>query len=342
MINEKMSPLVSGYKRRRGRKIAIAICISILVVFIGIVMLMYGEKCYSISTVVNVLKGEEIKGATFAIMNVRLPKVLAGALAGIAFGMAGSTFQMLFHNPLASPDIMGVTSGASAAAVFGILILHIRGSLVSIMAVVAGILVAGTILLLSKGKGATGGRMILIGIGMQAMLNAIISFLLLKSSEYEIASALRWLSGSLNGVKLDHIPRLFVIIVLFGGVILCLNKHLFVMQLGEELSVTLGVRTNLTRLLLMFSAVFLIAFATAITGPIASVAFLSGPIAKRLAKSGDSNIITAGMIGALLVLVGEFIGQYAFATRYPVGVITGMIGAPYLLLLLRRQLNPAK
>lgn len=341
MIKEEMNSLISGYRRRKVRKIVVAVILMVIMLILGLTMLIYGDKCYSISTIIKVLAGEKVKGATFAIMNVRLPKVLIGALAGMAFGMAGSTFQTMLRNPLASPDIMGVTSGASAAAVFGILILNLGGNIVSIMAVTAGVVVAGCILLLSNGKGFSGGRMILIGIGIQAMLNAVINFLLLKSSQYDVASALRWLSGSLNGVRMASVPRLAIIVLVFGIIIIILNKHLQVMQLGEELSITLGIRTNHIRLMLMFCAVFLVAFATAITGPLASVAFLAGPISKRLSKTGDNNTVAAALMGAILVLAGELVGQFAFGTRYPVGVITGVIGAPYLLLLLQKKIRPA-
>ena len=334
MMNENVNPIVFEYKKRRVREISVIGILTLITILLGSFLLIYGEKIYSISTVAKVLMGENIQGATFAIMNVRLPKVLAGLLAGMAFGMAGNTFQTLFRNSLASPDIMGVTSGASVAAVFGILVLRLSGNVVSIMAVISGALVAGSIFLLSNGKGFSGGRMILIGIGMQAMLNAVISFLLLKASQYDVASALRWLNGSLNGVRLESIPRLGVIVVLFGSMILLLNRQLKILQLGEELSITLGIRTNIVRLCLILSAVFLVAFATSVTGPIASVAFLAGPISRKITKTGESNTISAGLVGAILVLAGEIVGQNVLATRYPVGVITGIIGAPYLLFLL--------
>jgi len=300
-------------------------------------MLMLGNTRYPLITIIKVLFGEHIKGASFAISTLRLPRMLAGVLAGIAFGMAGNTFQTILRNPLASPDIIGVTSGSSVAAVFCILVLHISGNLVSITAVISGLLVAILIYALSKGGSFSGGRLILIGIGVQAMLNAIISFLLLRASQYDVPGAMRWLSGSLNGMRMKNIPLLFIVVLCSGTIIMLLGQHIKVLELGEQSAITLGLKTDQTRFLLILSSVFLIAFATAITGPIAFVAFLSGPIATKLVGTGNSNVLPSGMVGASLVIGADLIGQFAFDTQFPVGVITGILGAPYLLFLLIRM-----
>ena len=176
-----------------------------------------------------------------------------------------------------------------------------------------------------------------MGIGMQAFLNAVISWTLLKASEYDVPSAMRWLSGSLNGVKMENVPLLIGVLAIAGGGIMLLNQHLSVMQMGEEYAQTLGAHPSRTRLLLILCALCLTAFATASTGPIASVAFLSGPIADRLTGGGKGNMVSSALVGAVLVLAADLCGQYAFPARYPVGVITGILGAPYLLFLLLRM-----
>jgi len=295
---------------------------------------MLGNTKYPPITIIKVLFGEQIKGASFAINTLRLPRMLAGFLAGMAFGMAGNTFQTILRNPLASPDIIGVTAGSSVAAVFCILVLNISGNIVSITAVVSGLLVAIFIYVLSKGGSFSGGRLILIGIGIQAMLNAIISFLLLRASQYDVPGAMRWLSGSLNGMRMKNIPLLFIVVLFSGIIISLLGRHIQILELGEHSAITLGLKTDQTRFLLILSSVFLIAFSTAITGPIAFVAFLAGPIATKLVGTGVSNVLPSGMVGASLVLGADLIGQFAFHTQFPVGVITGILGAPYLLFLL--------
>lgn len=323
-----------AYYKRRARAIIANISLIAIVLCICIMMLLYGNTNYSLDVVIRVLRGENIQGATFAIATLRLPRMLSGLLVGIAFGIAGNTFQTMLRNPLASPDIIGVTSGSSVAAVFCILVLGLSGPAVSIISVISGLLVSMLIYLLSKDISFSGSRLILIGIGIQAMLQAAISFLLLKASQYDVPGAMRWLSGSLNGMTMKGIPTLFIVVMVFGIISLLFTKYLQVLELGDEFATTLGIRLNLVRIILILSAVFLIAFATSTTGPIAFVAFLAGPIASKIVGRGSSNVLASGLVGALLVLSSDMIGQYVFSTRFPVGVITGILGAPYMLFLL--------
>ncbi|MDF2869178.1 MAG: transport system permease protein [Anaerocolumna sp.] len=335
MTNNNLNIVKLGFHKRRVRFITVTVILTVITAILCSVMLYLGNTKYSPEIILRVLLGEEIKGATFAIETIRLPRMLAGLLAGMAFGMAGNTFQTMLRNPLASPDIIGVTSGSSVAAVFCILVLNVSGSIVSISAVVSGLTVAFLIYMLSRGGSFSGGRLILIGIGIQAMLNAAISYLLLRANQYDVPAAIRWLNGSLNGMQMKNIPGLFIVVLIFGCLLVLLSKMLKILELGEQSAITLGLRTDISRLLLVLGAVFLIAYATAVTGPIAFVAFLSGPIASKLA--GSSNTITAGLTGAVLVLLADIIGQYAFDIRFPVGIITGILGAPYLIYLLIRM-----
>lgn len=323
-----------AYYKRRARAVIANVSLIAIVLCICIMMLLYGNTNYSLDVVIRVLRGENIQGATFAIATLRLPRMLSGLLVGIAFGIAGNTFQTMLRNPLASPDIIGVTSGSSVAAVFCILVLGLSGPDVSIISVISGLLVSMLIYLLSKDISFSGSRLILIGIGIQAMLQAAISFLLLKASQYDVPGVMRWLSGSLNGMIMKCIPTLFIVVMVFGIISLLFTKYLQVLELGDEFATTLGIRLNLVRIILILSAVFLIAFATSTTGPIAFVAFLAGPIASKIVGRGSSNVLASGLVGALLVLSSDMIGQYVFSTRFPVGVITGILGAPYMLFLL--------
>ena len=323
-----------AYYKRRARAIIANVSLIAIVLCICIMMLLYGNTNYSLDVVIRVLRGENIQGANFAIATLRLPRMLSGLLVGIAFGIAGNTFQTMLRNPLASPDIIGVTSGSSVAAVFCILVLGLSGPAVPIISVISGLLVSMLIYLLSKDISFSGSRLILIGIGIQAMLQAAISFLLLKASQYDVPGAMRWLSGSLNGMTMKGIPTLFIVVMVFGIISLLFTKYLQVLELGDEFATTLGIRLNLVRIILILSAVFLIAFATSTTGPIAFVAFLAGPIASKIVGRGSSNVLASGLVGALLVLSSDMIGQYVFSTRFPVGVITGILGAPYMLFLL--------
>ena len=333
-MKNQLSTITDGYRKRQRRYVFTALTLLFLTFALACIMMIYGNTIYSPKTVLKVLSGEDVEGAVFTIRTLRLPRMLTAILCGLAFGMAGNTFQQLLGNPLASPDIIGVTSGASVAAVFGILVLKLNGGTVSLMAVFSGLLVSVLIYFLSQCGGFSNARLILTGIGMQAFLSAVISWMLLKASEYDVANALRWLSGSLNGVKLENVPRLALVVFGAGGAILLLNRQLSMLQLGEAHAVTLGVNVRRIRLTLILLALLLVAFATSVTGPVASVAFLSGPIATRLSGNGKNGMLTSALTGSTLVLASDLIGQFALPSRYPVGVVTGILGAPYLLFLL--------
>ena len=338
MKKQDISPsaITAGYLKRQRRYILTTGILLLLTLSLAAVMMLYGNTIYSPETVLRVLSGTDAGGAAFTIRTLRFPRMLTAILCGMAFGLSGNTFQQLLGNPLASPDIIGVTSGASVAAVFGILILKLDYGIVAVMAVFSGLLVSALIYFLSHKNGFSNTRLILTGIGMQAFLNSIISWMLLKASEYDVASAMRWLSGSLNGVKMDTVPALAAVVFTAGLGILLLSRHLLILQLGEAHAVTLGIPVSITRLLLILLALVLTAFAASVTGPIASVAFLSGPIAARISGRGRSSMLAASLTGSILILISDLVGQFTLPSRYPVGVITGILGAPYLLFLLLR------
>lgn len=338
MKKQDISPsaITAGYLKRQRRYILTTGILLLLTLSLAAVMMLYGNTIYSPETVLRVLSGTDAGGAAFTIRTLRFPRMLTAILCGMAFGLSGNTFQQLLGNPLASPDIIGVTSGASVAAVFGVLILKLDYGIVAVMAVFSGLLVSALIYFLSHKNGFSNTRLILTGIGMQAFLNSIISWMLLKASEYDVASALRWLSGSLNGVKMDTVPALAAVVFTAGLGILLLSRHLLILQLGEAHAVTLGIPVSITRLLLILLALVLTAFAASVTGPIASVAFLSGPIAARISGRGRSSMLAASLTGSILILISDLVGQFTLPSRYPVGVITGILGAPYLLFLLLR------
>lgn len=337
MINESLEFIMAGRRQRRRRWILVTGFLTVLAIILCCAMLLLGTTIYPVNDVIRVLSGEQIQGVSFAVNTIRLPRMLAGLFAGFAFGLAGNTFQTMLRNPLANPNVIGITSGSSAAAVFCIIILHASGAVISIASVVAGLATTILIYLLSRGKSFSVGRLILIGIGLQAMLDAMVSYLLLVGAQQDIPAALRWLAGSLNGAQMDELPPLMITVLICAPIIILLGKHLSILELGEQSATSLGINTDMTRIILILSSVCMIALATATTGPIAFVAFLSGPIAKRLVGVGFSNVIPAGLVGVNLVLAGDLIGQFAFEYRYPVGIITGILGAPYLIYLLIRM-----
>lgn len=298
--------------------------------------LVLGQSYTPPSTVIKVLLGENVPGASFTVGYLRLPRAIISLLVGMSFGLAGVAFQTMLRNPLASPDIVGVSSGASAAAVFAIVVLNMDGSAVAIFSVIAGLAVALMVYGLAYKNGVAGTRLILIGIGVSAMIESYIAYLLSQASSWDLQEAMRWLTGSVNSVQLNQSYSLLIALVFFGGLLLSQTKSLEALRMGDDTAAALGVNTTFTRIVVIVCAVGLIAVSTAVTGPITFVAFLSGPIASRLIGPNGSLLIPAALVGAVLVLTGDYIGQFLLPSRYPVGVVTGALGAPYLIYLIIR------
>ncbi len=159
----------------------------------------------------------------------------------------------------------------------------------------------------------------------------------MRAPSWTLQEALRWLTGSVNGAQLDQAPPLFIALLLFGGLLFSRRQDLETLRMGDDLAAGLGVRLGVTRAVVVITAVALVSFATAVSGPIAFVAFLSGPIAARLMGRGASLLVPSALVGALLVLLGDYAGQFLLPARYPVGIVTGVLGAPYLLYLILRD-----
>ncbi|SIT76189.1 iron complex transport system permease protein [Microbacterium sp. RU33B] len=328
--------ILAGRRTRMRRRALVSVTLGVAIAVAFSLSLMIGSTVYSPDQVIRVILGQTVPGASFSVGELRLPRASMGLLTGLCFGVAGVTFQTMLRNPLASPDIIGINAGASAAAVFGIVVLSLSDTMVSVFALVGAVATAAAIYLLSNKGGFAGTRLILIGIGVAAMLNSVITYILSRAAAWDLQTAMHWLTGSLNGATWDAVAPLALACAVLLPVLLLQDRELGVLRLGDDSAAALGVSVRRTRILLILAAVALLAFATAAAGPIAFVAFMAGPIAARLVGPGASLLLPSAFVGALLVLVADLIGQYAFGTRYPVGVVTGVLGAPYLIYLLIR------
>lgn len=333
--------LRSGRQARGSRLRRSSMVLALLLLALSAVALMMGQTFYSPAEVWGVLRGEFIAGASYTVGELRLPRTTLAVLAGMSFGISGVVFQTMLHNQLASPDIIGISSGAGAAGVVGIVFFHLSQTAVSLLALCVALLVAGSIYLFSNRGGFAGTRLILIGIGMAALLQSVVSYSLSRAASWDLPTVARWLSGSLNHASWQWAAPVAVAVVVIVPVLLILSHRLSVLRLSDDAAAGLGVPVAATRIALIIGAVALIAVATAACGPIAFVAFMAGPIAIRIVGPAASPIIPAALVGALLVLGADLLGQFAFDARYPVGVITGLLGAPYLIILLIRTHRPA-
>jgi len=321
--------------RGRHRRRLIGLLAAIVVTLIA-VTLMLGQSFTPPADVLRVLTGGDVPGAAFTVGQLRLPRAVLGLLAGISFGLGGAAFQVMLRNPLASPDIIGISSGASAAAVFAIVVLGWDGPVVPVFAIAAGLGIAMLVYGLSFKGGVAGARLILVGIGVSAMLESVIAYVLARAPSGTLQDAMRWLTGSVNGARLQDALPLLVAVIVFGTLLLSRARDLEALRLGDDTASALGVRVGRTRIVVIVAAVGLISVATAVAGPIAFVAFLSGPIASRIMGRDGSVLLPAALIGAVLVLAGDYVGQFLLPARYPVGVVTGALGAPYLIYLIVR------
>lgn len=326
--------VVARTRSRVRRRFLIAVLAS-SVVMIGLLAarILLGDFTITIPDFFRIIGGTDIPVASFMVLESKLPAALAGALAGVAFGAAGSTFQTMLRNPLASPDVLGVTLGASAGALGSSILFGWSGTAMS-LAALCGSLGVALLIHLVGGRGDTAShRMILIGLGVAAALQSVIQWLLMRANIYQAQDAMVWLTGSLNSPSWSGITRLAVVLVVTLPLALALGRSLRLVELGTEAATGLGANVTRTRLALMGIAVLMTATAASVTGPIAFVSLLAGPIARRL-NAGRPSIPLAAVVGACIVVGADYLANYMVPGDLPVGVLTGIAGAPFLLYLL--------
>ncbi|KTT57285.1 FecCD family ABC transporter permease [Pseudomonas oryzihabitans] len=280
-------------------------------------------------------------GLGFIVTQLRLPRALLAALVGSALAVSGLLLQGQVRNPLASPDLLGITSGASAGAVFYLAVL--AESLGPHGLPLAAMLGAGLAALLVYGlawnHGASPLRLVLVGVGVSAMLAAATIFLLVFSPLTTTLSAYVWLTGSVYGASWPEVRALglwwLVLLLPLAG----LARHAVLAQLDDDLARGLGVRLQVQRAALLALAVALAGVAIAWGGAIAFVGLIAPHIARRLLPAGFSaQALMAALVGALLVMLADLLGRTLFLPLdLPAGIFVAALGAPFFLYLLIRQ-----
>jgi len=321
----------------RPRALAVGLVLLVLLLLTAAVSLSVGDFPVPLRELVQVLRGAGTGGQEFVVLDVRLPRVLCGLLVGAALGLAGALTQAVARNPLASPDVLGVTAGASAAAVAVIVLGAPLGVGLPVAALAGGLATAAVVFLLAARGGVAGVRLVLVGIGVTAVLQAVISYLLLRADVSQAGAALVWLTGSLSGRGWTQV---LIAGVAVGGLLppaLLLTRPVAVLQFGDDTARGLGVRTARLRGAVVLLAVALAALASAAAGPIAFVALAAPQVALRLARTPGLPLTLSALVGALLVAVSDLLARRLLApTDLPVGVVTAVLGAPFLLWLLAR------
>lgn len=333
----------------RRRLLTATIGLAVVLVLAMGVRVLLGNYTVTIPDFFAILGGERIPGASFIVQQEKLPRAVAGALAGAAFGAAGALFRRTLRNPLASPDIIGVTQGAAVAAVAVLALGGVRGMGMAVAALVGGVAAIAIVLAFSLAGRASGGAgrgglagalggatFIVAGIAVASLCQAILSGTMLALNQHDLQAAAVWTAGSLNAVTWERITLLAVlmlVLVPLGGI---LHARLAPADLGGELAHGVGSRPGRTGLGALGVGALLAAAATAATGPLAFVALLSTPLARGL-TGGRPSLPVAALCGAVIVVVADFVASEAFGgTRLPTGVLTGAAGAPLMLWLLIR------
>ncbi|MGE2733619.1 FecCD family ABC transporter permease [Mycolicibacterium vaccae] len=303
---------------------------------VAMMSLTLGEFPITVSEVLDVLAGGGSLIDRDVVLGDRLPRALTGLGVGAAFALSGAILQRIARNPLVSPDVIGINSGAALAALFVLTVLGGSGAMLVVSALAGALFTAAVILLIAYQRGLYGFRLVLVGIGVAAMLTSGISYLLTRADVHEAMSAAAWLTGSLANRDSLHVAVIGAALGIAAPILAVLARQLRLLELGDDLATSLGSRQG-HRVALVLVAVALAAMATAAAGPIGFVALVAPQIARRLLAERHTGLAPAAAIGALLVVGADLAARLVFApVGMPVGVVTAVLGAPVLLFLLAR------
>lgn len=334
----RCGPFSRQYRRGIGSRMVICLVLALL---LTLVSLSVGDVWLSPLRTLALLLHPDGSAQSFIIHQLRLPRVALALLAGGGLGMAGLIMQTLVRNPLASPDTLGVTSGASAGALLWLALFSLQyGSGPLPYAAMGGAGCAvGLIFLLSWRKGLTPLRLILTGVGVSALAGAIVTLVLVFSPLTTTLSAWVWLTGSVYAATWEKVLRLLLVYGWAMPLLLFLTRYLNTLQLDDALATGLGVRVTTTRMLLMLGCVVLAGGAIAQVGAIALVGLIAPHIARLVVRNGFfMQACVAVCSGGSMVVMADLAARTLFRPAdLPAGIFVAMVGAPFFLWLLLRQ-----
>ncbi|TXK08775.1 iron ABC transporter permease [Microbacterium saccharophilum] len=318
--------------RRRGAVLA-GVLAAVLVV--TIVSLSLGDYAIGPAELWRTLLGGGDRVQSYVVFQVRAPRLVMALLVGAALGAAGALLQSLLRNPLASPDLLGISAGSGAAAVFGILILGLTGPLLAIAAFAGGLVVAAFLLLAGSRRADGGFRLILAGVGVAFLCVAVTNYLMVRAKVELAQAALIWLTGSLASTPWWNVAIVAGAVLLAVPAVVACARWLPLTQMGAATAASLGVPPSTVRIVAVLAAVLLTSVTCAFVGPIAFIALCAPAIARPLLGHGAVGIGTSAAVGAFLLTSADLVAQFALpGYSLPVGVVTGAIGAVFLLWLL--------
>ncbi|UNS97613.1 iron ABC transporter permease [Streptomyces tubbatahanensis] len=319
---------------RRATAVACALAVALSAAVVA--DLTFGETTIAPTQVVRVLLGLPSPDA-LVVGTLRLPRMTVGLLAGAALGVAGALIQTVARNPLASPEIIGVTHGASALTVGAMTFGVTSAAALPYVSVTGGLLAAFLVYVCAWRGGLHATRFVLVGIGISVALRSLTQLFLTKGDRLVAQQAQVWMTGSLNGRGWDQAGPLALALLLLLPCALWSARAMRDVTLDDDTATALGVRLGRVRLGLVVTGVLLASVATGAAGPVDFVALLAPQIARRLTRTAQLPLLTSALLGAFVVTVADLLARRLFApVELPVGVLTAAVGAPYLIWLIAR------
>ncbi|MCR6110151.1 iron ABC transporter permease [Bacillus sp. A301a_S52] len=321
----------------------IIILFSLALFFIGALIIgpSLGHKLLSPIEVLKVVVSGGSGGNDFIVMNSRLPRTFVSLLTGAALGLSGLILQGIIRNPLAAPDVIGVTSGASVGAVIFITFLSgsISISFLPVAAVVGGLIASFAVYILAWKKGVSPFRLILVGIGISAIMSAGTTFMLVFSSAVSASQAYLWLTGSVYGASWRDVTMLLVVLAVLIPCVVYFSRSLNAQQLGDDVAASLGITIERHRFILLLFSVILAGVSVAAAGAIGFVGLIAPHIARSLlGREFTSLAIGSLFIGGLIMFLADLAARTLFyPLDIPAGIFTAGVGAPFFIYLLFRN-----
>ena len=280
------------------------------------------------------LAGDAMQWRVF--LTLRCSRTLVGVIGGFALGVSGFVYQTVFGNPLASPDIMGVSSGASAGAAAGILFLS--GAAAVTASAFAGALLAVVLALTlsSLNRSGKSSTIVLAGIAVHSLAQTVLMCLKLTADpERELASIEYWMMGSLNGVSVHSIGGNLILCVLCMGVLFLLHRQIILLSAEEGEARMLGVQVAQLRLLVLMVATLSVSSVVSLTGLISFVGLLAPHGARLLTgQNRMGTMLLGGLLGGILLCGADILARSVASTELPVSIFTSVLGAPFLIFLI--------
>ena len=323
--------------KKNRTKVLIIIFSGVFLGVLAILSMRFGSVSFTYREIIDTIFGGGTNLSQNIIMNVRLPRVITAILVGANLAVSGTLLQAVMQNPLADPGITGVNSGASLVAIFIMMLFPGYTFLVPIAAFGGGLLACMMVYLLAWKNGIKPMRIILAGVAVNAILGSGTALLSVLYSD-RIQGVISWMNGSLVGKSWTDISSLAVYSFIGLTASFFCIRYANALQLGDKMAANVGVNTNVYRMLLSLTAVFLAGVSVAITGPIGFVG-LAVPHISRLIVGSDHKYLLPSSIffGSIMVLLGDtFARTVASPIELPVGLIMAVVGAPFFLYLLRR------